>query len=58
MIDEIEVYSGGVSLANYSGEYLNCLKERDYSGAKKDFWNRMTGNIVELNNPGNAKEYK
>ena len=54
MIDEIEVYSGGVSLANYSGEYLNCLKERDYSGAKKDLWNRMTGNIVELNNPGNA----
>ncbi len=54
MIEEIEVYSGGVSLAKYSGEYLNCLKERDYSDSKKDLWNRMTGNIVELNNPGNA----
>ena len=54
MIDEIEIYSGGVSLAKYSGEYLNCLKERDYSDSKKDLWNRMTGNTVELNNPGNA----
>ena len=54
MIDEIEVYSGGVSLAKYSGEYLNCLKERDYSNVKKDLWNRMTGNIPELNDPGNA----
>tara|TARA_B100000902_G_scaffold129462_1_gene128601 strand:- start:1266 stop:2963 length:1698 start_codon:yes stop_codon:yes gene_type:complete len=54
MIEEIEVYSGGVSLAKYSGEYLNCLKERDYSDSKKDLWNRMTGNIVGLNNPGNA----
>jgi len=54
MIDEIEIYSGGVSLAKYSGEYLNCLKERDYSNVKKDLWNRMTGNIPELNDPGNA----
>ena len=35
MIDEIEVYSGGISLAKYSGEYLNCLKERDSSVTKK-----------------------
>ena len=54
MIDEIEVYSGGVSLAKYSGEYLNCMKERDFNGVKKKLWNRMTGNIPELNNPGNA----
>ena len=27
MIEEIEVYSGGISLAKYSGEYLNCMKE-------------------------------
>ena len=54
MIDEIEVYSGGVSLAKYSGEYLNCLKERDYSNSKKTLWNRMTGNIPELNDPGNS----
>ena len=51
MIDEIEVYSGGVSLAKYSGEYLNCLKERDYNHSKKELWNRMTGNTPDLNNP-------
>lgn len=54
MIEEIEIYSGGISLAKYSGEYLNCLKERDFSSAKKDLWNRMTGNISELNDPGNS----
>ena len=51
MIEEIEVYSGGVSLAKYSGEYLNCMKERDFSAEKKDLWNRMTGNIADLNDP-------
>jgi hypothetical protein len=54
MIDEIEVYSGGISLAKYSGEYLNCLKERDSSITKKNLWNRMTGNTPEFTDPGNA----
>ena len=53
-IEEIEIYSGGTSLARYSGEYLNCLKERDYSKTKKELWNRMTGNIPQFNDPGNA----
>ena len=35
MIEEIEIYSGGISLAKYSGEYLNCMKERDFSTEKK-----------------------
>ena len=54
MIEEIEIYSGGTTLAKYSGEYLNCLKERDYSTSKKELWNRMTGNVNELNDPGNS----
>ena len=54
MIEEIEIYSGGSSLAKYSGEYLNCLKERDYSISKKELWNRMIGNVEELNDPGNS----
>ena len=53
-IDQIEIYSGGISLSKYSGEYLNCLKERDYNNSKKDLWNRMTGNVPELNDPGNT----
>jgi|TARA_B110000483_G_scaffold234039_1_gene303583 hypothetical protein len=51
MIREVEVYSGPTILSKFSGEYLNCLKERDFSNSKKDLWNRMTGNIPELNNP-------
>ena len=51
MIREVEVYSGPIILSKFSGEYLNCLKERDFSNSKKDLWNRMTGNIPELNNP-------
>jgi hypothetical protein len=51
MIREVEVYSGPIILSKFSGEYLNCLKERDFSNSKKELWNRMTGNITELNNP-------
>ena len=53
-IEEIEIHSGGSSLGRYSGEYLNCLKERDFSEEKKKLWNRMTGNINELHDPANA----
>ena len=53
-IEEIQVFSGGTTLAQYSGEYLNCIKERDYSNSKKDLWNQMTGNIPEINDPANA----
>jgi hypothetical protein len=51
MIREVEVYSGPIILSKFSGEYLSCLKERDFNNSKKDLWNRMTGNIPELNNP-------
>ena len=51
MIREVEVYSGPIVLSKFSGEYLSCLKERDFSHSKKELWNRMTGNISELNNP-------
>jgi len=54
MIEEIEIYSGGVSLSKYSGEYLSCLKERDFSEEKKNLWNRMTGNISDINDPANS----
>ena len=54
MIEEIEIFSSGTTLAKYSGEYLNCMKERDFSTEKKELWNRMTGNIAELNDPGNV----
>ena len=54
MIQEVEIYTGGTTLAKYSGEYLSCVKERDFTNAKKDLWNRMTGNVPEINDPANA----
>ena len=54
MIREIEIFSGGTTLARYSGEYLTCVKERDYSKSKKELWDNMTGNVIELNDPANA----
>jgi len=51
MIREIEIHSGGVCLSRYTGEYLSCLKERDYTKEKKELWNKMTGNIPELHSP-------
>ncbi len=54
MISEIEVYSGGTTIAKFSGEYLACVKERDFTTEKKALWDKMTGNIPEINDPGNA----
>lgn len=54
MINEISVMHGGLVLSRYSGEYLSCLVERDFNGTKKELWNRMVGNIKELNDPENA----
>ncbi len=51
MIREIEIHSGGVCLSKYTGEYLSCLKERDYSKEKKELWNKMCGNVPELHSP-------
>ena len=54
MIKEVTILGGGQVLAQYSGEFLDCLKERDFSEGKKDLWDKMTGNVPELNDPGNA----
>jgi len=54
MITEVEIHSGRTTLARYSGEYLACIKERDFTTEKKALWDKMTGNITEINDPGNA----
>jgi len=54
MIQEVEVHSGGTTLAKYPGEYLSCLVQRDYNDAKKKLWNKMTGNVEEINDPGSS----
>jgi len=54
MIRDVEILCDGTRIGHYEGEYFMNMAERDYDAAKKDLWNRMTGNIAELNDPANA----
>jgi hypothetical protein len=54
MITEISITCGSQTIQRYSGEYLRAMVERDFSTEKKGLFDKMTGNISELNNPGNA----
>ena len=54
MIQEITITCGSLTLQKYTGDYLLSLVERDFTSEKKDLYNRMTGNIPELNDPSNT----
>tara|TARA_Y100000782_G_scaffold3214_1_gene3649 strand:- start:17974 stop:19578 length:1605 start_codon:yes stop_codon:yes gene_type:complete len=54
LIKDVEISSGGQVIARYNGEYFSCIHQRDTSSEKKELWDRMTGNIKELNDPANA----
>ena len=53
MISEIEIVCGSVTLQKYSGQYLAAVVDRDFNGTKHDLFNRMSGNVTELNDPAN-----
>lgn len=52
MIKEIEITCGSQLLQKYSGEYIRAMVDRDYTAEKKDIFDKMTGNVADLNNPG------
>ena len=54
MIRQISITCGNQTLQQYSGQYLLSAVQRDFSGTKKELFNQMTGNVPDLNNPGNA----
>ena len=54
MIRNISISAGGSKLQEYPGEYLYCMIQRDYNNTKHDLWDKMIGNIPELNDPANA----
>jgi hypothetical protein len=53
IISEIEIQCGAYVLQRYSGQYLSAMIQRDFTTTKKDLFNRMSGNIPELNDPAN-----
>jgi len=54
MVSEILITCGNQTLQQYSGQYLLSAVQRDFSGAKKELFDQMTGNVPELNDPANA----
>jgi hypothetical protein len=54
MIEEVEIAVGGQTLNRYSGAYLLAMVQRDFTTAKKALYDNMTGNVAELNDPGNV----
>jgi len=53
MISEITITCGSLTLQRYSGQYLKTMIERDFSQDKKKLIDKMTGNVIELNDPTN-----
>ena len=53
MIKQVTIYSGSNTLAQYSGEYLSVIMERDDLGKRK-LWNKMIGDRASYTNPAYA----
>jgi hypothetical protein len=54
MIQSLSVQCGGQKIQEFSGQYLLAMVERDFKTDKKNSFNKMSGNIPELNDPANA----
>ena len=53
IIKEVNISIDGNSIQKFSGHYLQNIVERDFDANKKNIFNKMTGNISELNDPAN-----
>ena len=54
MIKNVSITCGNQTLQEFSGAYLLSMVQRDFTGTKKELFNRMIGNVFELSDPGNA----
>jgi hypothetical protein len=54
MIKEVVISVGGQTLQRMSGNYLLAQVQRDFDCCRMGPYNRMTGNVSELNDPANA----
>lgn len=53
MISKITITCGNQTLQEYSGAYLLAAVQRDFSNEKRQLFDKMIGNIPELNDPSN-----
>ena len=54
MISKIQITCGNQTLQEYSGAYLLAAVQRDFTCEKKTLFDKMTGNVPELNDPANS----
>uniref|UniRef100_A0A6C0E450 Major capsid protein N-terminal domain-containing protein n=1 Tax=viral metagenome TaxID=1070528 RepID=A0A6C0E450_9ZZZZ len=54
MISKISITCGNQTLQEYSGAYLLAMVQRDFPDDKKKLFDKMIGNIPELNDPANS----
>ena len=54
MISKITITCGNQTLQEFSGAYLLAAVQRDFTSGKKELFDKMTGNVPELNDPGNS----
>jgi len=53
LIKKVKFMIGGQIIQEFTGHYLHNMVERDFSEGKKQLFDKMTGNIPELNDPAN-----
>ena len=51
LIKKISVSIGDTIIQEFSGDYLTNMVKRDFSNEKKELFNEMTGNVVEMHSP-------
>lgn len=54
MISRIRITCGNQKLQEFSGDYLLAQIQRDLTGIKRVLFDKMTGDVPELNDPGNS----
>lgn len=54
MISNITITCGNQTIQEFSGTYLQSVVQRDYSDTKKHLFDKMTGNVADLNDPANS----
>ena len=53
MIKNVKYSIGGTVIQEFTGQYLYNMVQRDFSKAKQELFDEMTGNTKELNDPAN-----
>ena len=54
MISKISITCGNSVLQEYTGDYLLACVQRDFSTDKKALFDKMIGNVPEINDPANS----